>query len=168
MPDNANQTTVFINNDMELKPGFFTSIDNEAWEEAAILLQCGVGFFFWLYLCGNQDGKRKDIYSSDVIAKTGIDRTSFYNARSDLIDYGFLIKSPNDSYSYEFFTKTPISKSWLNCIPKSRKKRGQEPELKKEYNKLMKKGIKVEDFTLEELWLYNRGKKYSWKVDWEF
>lgn len=30
MPDNANQTTVFINNDMELKPGFFTSIDNEA------------------------------------------------------------------------------------------------------------------------------------------
>ena len=30
MPDNANQTTVFINNDMELKPCFFTSIDNEA------------------------------------------------------------------------------------------------------------------------------------------
>ena len=147
MPDNANQKVIHVNNEMKLEKGKFTSLDNDAYMKAAQLLNHGVGFSLYVYFCGNADGNNRNIYAVDIMNKLGMAKSSYHNAKNDLIDYGFLIKSPTDSYGYEFFTHTPISDKLLQYIPKTRSKRGKdELELQRKYFELMNSGKDIEDY----------------------
>lgn len=163
MPDNANQQTFYVHK-LEHKPPF-VQIDLNNWLIVHRELKGGVAFSLWLWYASNADDFNDNIYSVTITHDLGISKQSYYNARDKLKAYGYLIPSKYKHYEYHFYERTPVRPEWRIKV---KNKPSEEKELQRLYCDLVHQNKPVEDLTLEEWWLYNRGKTNKWKEDWKF
>lgn len=80
------------------------TIEIEAFQKAASELN-GAGFALWCYLIANQDGDSLKLSPADA-AKWGITRSSFYRAKDELTQLGYIKYLEGNDFT---FCKNPSS-----------------------------------------------------------
>ena len=163
MPDNANQQTFVVHKSDPVPP--FVQLNLNTWMEVHRELKTGAAFSLWMWYASNADGYSDDIYSSTIIDDLNLSKQSYYNARDKLCAYGYLIPNRYKMYEYHYYNESPVRMEWRRKVKSDPKK---EKELQALFKDLINKKIPIEDLTLEEWWLYNRGKKYHWEEVWDF
>lgn len=103
MPDNdivfANQWTVKINNPKHPKDSIQKVCDAMKYlSESALKL--------YIYFCNNKDGHIMVVSPERIKRVAGISRTSYYTARDELIEKGYLVYKQDKSYDF-YVTPTP-------------------------------------------------------------
>lgn len=171
IPKYPYQKTLFVNNDMELTKGKFSSYNKEDMQEACKILSGGAGYLLWTIFAGNNDMFDIDLSPAWITKNYGISENSYRNGMDDLRKFGYIIDHQHDNYGIEFYCKT-VAEKWIDYIPKNRtgKKAEFGFELKKEYVELINSDLMYEDYTEEQQWIYQLGDMYDWSKEftWKF
>lgn len=92
-----NQQAIYINKPSYKDKQFLQVGIEEMWEAKRTLSDAG--FILYLYCASNMDGYTKAFSPQDFMNKTKMSRKSFYNARDDLEENGYLWLHEKDGKS---------------------------------------------------------------------
>lgn len=84
----------------------YTKNNLSALDEAANRLQTKAGFKLYIYLAKNQDKYRFAFSSADFTNWSGVQRTAYQTAFSELVSEGYLIQHPDNETHFTFYDKS--------------------------------------------------------------
>lgn len=106
-----NQKTITVKKELTDKQNYYTAINLNALERAAVDLQAGA-FKLWVYFAKNQNNYNFALSSKEVEETFGIKIKQYNNAIAELCNKGYLLKDKGNSYIfYELPKQDVITKS---------------------------------------------------------
>ena len=119
-----NQTTMYLyenqaaytvnKDDYKEKNIRFLQVGYDEWTEASRNLKKKCSLQLYLYLSSNMDGSQWALSPSDICSKTGMARSSYHEAKKELIDKGYMYEHKKDGKTllydcYDFYTSPKLN-----------------------------------------------------------
>ena len=99
-----NQERIIVKKSKTNKDNLYLCANLEALQEAMTIIKNSSALKLWLYLVKNQNGYEFELSQVDC-QKWGISRSSYYRAKNELIELGYLVPVREGSNIFSFFDK---------------------------------------------------------------
>ena len=92
----------------------YVQVGYDEWTEASRNLKKKCSLQLYLYLSSNMDGSQWALSPSDICSKTGMARSSYHEAKKELIDKGYMYEHKKDGKTllydcYDFYTSPKLN-----------------------------------------------------------